>query len=263
MPYIQVGDRVQSKQHGLGVVESVWGSLAAVKFFHGSKHVNKSDLHSLSAEDRLKLEIEEEKLRRKKAQDEFERQELAAKFERENAEKRVALVDGLQEVMRKDFLKADSHHKSQCLPIVSQKLFEAEKAAFVKEWLSNFCAAKGLEYRPPDDEQCAAIAAVNGHVQVIARAGSGKTTTLVNRTLFLLCHCRVAPGELLLLAFNRKAALEIRRRLLVLLGEGAQDALNEEISARKIKAGKRAFKDSNDIEASAVDAVAKRLRTYP
>ena len=51
----------------------------------------------------------------------------------------------------------------------------------------------------------------------MARAGSGKTSTLVNRALFLQKHCGIAPGEMLLLAFNRKAAEEIRERLTVQL----------------------------------------------
>ena len=50
-------------------------------------------------------------------------------------------------------------------------------------------------------------------MQVVARAGSGKTATLVNRALFLQQHCGVAPDEMLLVAFNRKAAEEMQKRL--------------------------------------------------
>lgn len=84
----------------------------------------------------------------------------------------------------------------------------------------------------PDDEQTEAIAAVNGHIQVIARAGSGKTTTLVNRVLFLLKHCRIAAAEILILAFNRKAALEVRERLLVLIDQNAEPEIAAEINRR-------------------------------
>ncbi len=37
----------------------------------------------------------------------------------------------------------------------------------------------------PDDEQILAIATVEGNVRVIARAGSGKTSTLILRFWFL------------------------------------------------------------------------------
>jgi len=64
-----------------------------------------------------------------------------------------------------------------------------------------------------DLEQSLAIGSVNSHVQVIARAGSGKTSTLVNRAIFLQKHCGIKLSEILLLAFNKKAAQEIRERL--------------------------------------------------
>lgn len=70
-----------------------------------------------------------------------------------------------------------------------------------------------------DLEQSAAVAATKGDIQVVARAGSGKTRTLVTRAIFLLKHCRVAPRALLLLAFNKKAAEEMKGRLAQALGE--------------------------------------------
>lgn len=88
-----------------------------------------------------------------------------------------------------------------------RRIYEQEKLSFVQNWLTNEAGIK------LDTEQTAAIAAVHGHVQVVARAGSGKTTTLVNRALFLQKHCHIAPDELLLLAFNRNAADEIADRL--------------------------------------------------
>jgi DNA helicase-4 len=71
----------------------------------------------------------------------------------------------------------------------------------------------------PDDEQADAIGAVDGHTLVVARAGSGKTSLAVARAIFLQEHCGISPDELLLLAFNKKAAEEIRRRLTSNLGE--------------------------------------------
>ena len=64
------------------------------------------------------------------------------------------------------------------------------------------------------------VAASGGDIEVVARAGAGKTRTLVTRALFLQKHCRVAPGELLLLAFNTAAAAEMRERLAVVLDGG-------------------------------------------
>ena len=63
-----------------------------------------------------------------------------------------------------------------------------------------------------------AVAAVGGDIQIIARAGAGKTRTLVTRAIFLQKHCGVAPQELLLLAFNRSAAEAMLERLKEHLG---------------------------------------------
>jgi DNA helicase-4 len=64
-----------------------------------------------------------------------------------------------------------------------------------------------------DDEQADAIGAVGRHVKLTARAGSGKTRTLTARAAFLIDGCRVDAREVLLLAFNRKAAAEMATRL--------------------------------------------------
>ena len=121
-------------------------------------------------------------------------------------EKRI-LLESLMEHFQRDFLNASDFYRARCRDHISAEEYEAEKINFVRAWITH------LLDKSPDLEQAAAIGAVEGHVQVVARAGSGKTTTLVNRALFLQQHCGVAPDEILLLAFNRKAAEEIRDRL--------------------------------------------------
>ncbi len=90
--------------------------------------------------------------------------------------------------------------------------YERLKAEFVKEW------SKRELKQDLDSEQAAAVAATDGDVLVVARAGSGKTLTLVIRAVFLIRHCLVRPHEILLLAFNKKAQAEIRERLNARLG---------------------------------------------
>ena len=74
------------------------------------------------------------------------------------------------------------------------------KTAFVQEWVRNNTK------KPLDQDQAAAVAAATGDIQVTARAGSGKTRTLVARTIFLQKHCSISPDQILLLAFNKNAA---------------------------------------------------------
>ena len=169
----------------------------------------------------------------------------------------------LQEIGRRlhsDFLGTDAFFHASCTDLISQDTYEQEKITFVKSWIAdNTPNSKNGEKPLPDDEQITAIAAVHGHVQVVARAGSGKTTTLVNRVLFLLRHCGVAPSEMLILAFNRKAVLEIRRRLLELLSVGAKAAVAADVERRLRELGKNKRIDRDKIEASAVDTVANKL----
>jgi DNA helicase IV len=166
--------------------------------------------------------------------------------------KRNELFAEIRRWLDSDFLDVDEFYREFCSEFITQQEFEQEKIAFVKSWLAENTPNKNL----PDDEQIAAIAAVHGHIQVIARAGSGKTTTLVNRTLFLLKHCGVDASEMLLLAFNRKAASEIRRRLLIFLNTDTEKELASEIRHRKNDNKKIDF---SQIESNAVDAVAKKL----
>jgi superfamily I DNA/RNA helicase len=65
---------------------------------------------------------------------------------------------------------------------------------------------------PLDAEQLRAVAAGRGVVQVIAPAGSGKTTVLVERVRELLRR-GADPGRILCLTFNKAAAGELQQRL--------------------------------------------------
>ncbi|MBE2318641.1 ATP-dependent helicase [Solirubrobacter sp. CPCC 204708] len=67
-------------------------------------------------------------------------------------------------------------------------------------------------HRPLDAEQLAAAKAPGGVVQVIAPAGSGKTTVLVERVRELLAR-GAQPDRVLCMTFNEAAAAELRTRL--------------------------------------------------
>ncbi|MDR0786297.1 MAG: RecQ family ATP-dependent DNA helicase [Gemmatimonadota bacterium] len=61
----------------------------------------------------------------------------------------------------------------------------------------------------------------NTNVLVLAGPGSGKTRVLVHRIAYLIRIRRENPRSVLALAYNRHAALEIRRRLFDLIGDDA------------------------------------------
>ena len=79
--------------------------------------------------------------------------------------------------------------------------------------------------------QLLAATTIEGKVLVIAGAGSGKTKTLTYRTSYLIEN-GVAPKEILLLTFTRKAANEIKSRAGTLLASRLAD--NSHINSKAL-----------------------------
>ena len=66
---------------------------------------------------------------------------------------------------------------------------------------------------PLTNEQAEAVATDEDATLVLAGAGTGKTSVIVGKIAHLVRNQDVSPDEVLVLAFNRKAADEIRGRL--------------------------------------------------
>ena len=149
--------------------------------------------------------------RRRQDEEQRARQQADEARRRQDEKQRArqqALIDRTRSAFASDFLSADK--RLQCDPdrgLLSDAEYLELKFQFIQEW------AKRVLHQPLDVQQAKAVAAAGGDVQVVARAGAGKTRTLVTRALFLQKHCGVSPRDLLLLAFNRAAACEMRERL--------------------------------------------------
>jgi len=151
--------------------------------------------------------------RRAKAKEAKKRAKLEAEEEAREVRKK-ALLTRLKSVLESDFLSADAVLAADPdAGLISGDEYESIKTRFVWAWTN-----RGL-LPSLDSEQAAAVATMKGNVLVVARAGSGKTRTLITRAIFLQKHCGVLPCELLLLAFNQEAAKEMKNRLTKTLGE--------------------------------------------
>ena len=71
-------------------------------------------------------------------------------------------------------------------------------------------------------QQAIVTAAPEGNHLVLAGPGAGKTRIIVHRVAWLLRVQMVPPHAVMVLAYNRAAALEIRRRLVRLVGDDAR-----------------------------------------
>ena len=73
-----------------------------------------------------------------------------------------------------------------------------------------------------NDKQLEAVTQTDGPVLVLAGAGSGKTTVLVNRLAYILSEKRVNPYSVLAITFTNKAAAEMKSRIKAKIGEIAE-----------------------------------------
>ena len=112
----------------------------------------------------------------------------------------------------------------QLAPLESIEGFEAARrranSLFIAKSIPTVQAAALETLRNPlTNEQAEAVATDEDATLVLAGAGTGKTSVIVGKVAHLVRNQNVSPDEVLVLAFNRKAADEIRGRLLGDLSE--------------------------------------------
>lgn len=83
-----------------------------------------------------------------------------------------------------------------------------------------------IESQPLTEEQANAVIAFDNRVQVVAAAGSGKTSVMVARAAYAVHRSFVTPERILLLAFNKAAAEELQQRVQQRLASAGIDAEN-------------------------------------
>lgn len=85
----------------------------------------------------------------------------------------------------------------------------------VKELWKERCAEyfDTLFAYPLDEQQRESIVSLEDNTLVVSAAGSGKTSTIIGRTHYLVDQLEVDPNRILLISYTRKAAGELRDRL--------------------------------------------------
>jgi DNA helicase II / ATP-dependent DNA helicase PcrA len=76
-----------------------------------------------------------------------------------------------------------------------------------------------------NQEQRRAVEAGEGPVLIVAGPGTGKTKTLAARIAYLIDHGKVPPERILALTFTKKAAEEMRERVVKMLATGTTHAV--------------------------------------
>jgi DNA helicase-4 len=90
--------------------------------------------------------------------------------------------------------------------VANEEILTAEMAA-----QADFLAS--IETQPLTTEQQRAVLCLDNRVQLVAAAGSGKTSVMVARAAYAVRRGFITPERILLLAFNRAAADELQDRI--------------------------------------------------
>ncbi len=80
-----------------------------------------------------------------------------------------------------------------------------------------------LQFSSLNEMQQQAVFQTEGPVLILAGAGSGKTTVLVNRIAFIIKSGLAQPWQILAITFTNKAAGELKERIEAVGGEGAEE----------------------------------------
>jgi ATP-dependent DNA helicase RecQ len=117
---------------------------------------------------------------------------------------------------------------------LAMEYFNLEQQAFLQRWFPGREKEIGRQTTPeswrsiveslqhPIQQRIVTDERERTNVLVLAGPGSGKTRVLVHRIAYLIRVRRANPRGILALAYNRHAAVEIRRRLAELIGEDAK-----------------------------------------
>jgi ATP-dependent DNA helicase RecQ len=165
----------------------------------------------------------------------------------------IRLARGGRGFTRSDFEPLRMHYEEQVLQIhvmaeyvqrglrvmaealqLAMDYFTLERGDFLRRWLAGREKDLGRQTTPeswraivealrnPTQQRIVADDREETSVLVLAGPGSGKTRVLVHRIAFLVRVRREDPRGILALAYNRHAAVEIRRRLRELIGDDAR-----------------------------------------
>ena len=137
----------------------------------------------------------------------------------EKEEKIMSSLDDLKRIEAKkqiiylldkyNFIDADKLFFNK--QILSKSEYENLKKIYLKKYLDEQLKEKlGFSM---DDEKALALTRLDQNLLLSSLAGSGKTSTLAFKTYFLIHKQNILPCEIMILAFNKKAAEEIKNRI--------------------------------------------------
>ena len=176
-----------------------------------------------------------------------------------------------------DFASLELHYNEQTLQIhvmaefaqrglgsmadalrLAMDYFVLDRGDFLRRWLPDREGEIGRQTTPeswrtiveslrnPIQRRIVADYREQTNVLVLAGPGSGKTRVLVHRIAYLIRAKRENPRGILALAYNRHAAVEIRRRLAELVGDDARWCDGVHVPRARHATGRRQFRGARE-----------------
>jgi len=201
----EVTDEDLDSRHRALVAESVKHREREAEKYQAEREALLKRERELVAAKEKEYELKQQEEKRIKA----EREALRLEEERQEKE-RLRLIELKEQEKSIIWAKFNEDFSSagQLSKLIVAEEFDELAATFVIQWFK----VNHPDQLPPDLDQAKAIASTNSSTLLVARAGSGKTSTIVKRMVFWIRQCKVDIHEILVLAFNKKAATEVEDR---------------------------------------------------
>ncbi len=120
-------------------------------------------------------------------------------------------------------------HDSNIVPNTPLNFDERDRQEFSDKVLMNL-----PENKQPNQEQRQLIFSSSRNTLAVAGAGSGKTTSLINRLLFLHTQCKIPLEELTVFSFTKASVADFRKKFIEVFGQNGID-ISDDMSERVIR----------------------------
>ena len=174
-------------QSSTGTVEGVWiSSLSGDEYF--TINNLQAKFRSITLTERLYLKLFKPEEYKKIIQEEIKKrqEEERVRIREEERRRREEIhLNKINEQFKSNFFTSEKYYNENLSNYLSIESYNGARTSFVQEWIEKETKAR------IDPQQADAISNVQNNTIVTARAGSGKTSTLVNKVIFLNQHCGI------------------------------------------------------------------------
>ncbi|SDR12398.1 UvrD-helicase domain-containing protein [Virgibacillus salinus] len=134
--------------------------------------------------------------------------------EKQKCELAKCLLDEIINHLRQyNFKKADElANQNNVFTTLQKEIYKKYKVDYLKDYFFESYIEDGKPFKL-DEQQSAAVASSNQNTLVSARAGSGKTRTIVAKILYLLEKEQLPRDSVYVFAFNKNVPVEISQRI--------------------------------------------------